>query len=294
MLPCPWCVLGVPHEHAPEQEVARALQLAKKNLAQGRITELQYGMVRCAAAEVLLQTHVASNPDEAMSFVAGMEQAAFCVWSASGDTSSSSGPPPPPPLSVPPLSFARHAHFLAAGSGSTAVPSLSEQRDVRQGLAGKSLPCAPSTFSSSGTAAGSQAMHSATRAASSASAWLAPGTGRSVVGEGASPTEPTLAIVPHQPGQASGSASSAGLTRERWVWQVETGKGRKRKWTTVSDDLAAILEHAYANNLDSCTWNWEGWVYYYEMATMTQCSPGESGTERAIRRIPYHEVYGDV
>ena len=294
-LPCPWCVLGLQHERAPEQDIVGALQRAKENLAHGRITMLQYGMVCCAAAELLHHMRVASTPDEAMTFVAGMDKEPFNMWAPLGGSLSGSGaPPPPPPPIVPPLGAAPCGSLSAAGSGGTAVPPPPKRRDVRHDVAGEPLPPETSTSSTMANTAASQAMPSASRAASSASVWLAPDDGTSIVGDGMAPTDTTLAIVPQQPGEASGAPSLARPASVAWVWQVQTGKGRKKKWTTVCDDLAAILEHADVNNLDSCTWNWEGWVYYYEMATMTQCSPGEAGTERPIHRIPYHEAYIEV
>jgi len=39
------------------------------------------------------------------------------------------------------------------------------------------------------------------------------------------------------------------------------------------------------NNVDSFTHDRDGWTYYYEMATLTQTSPGEDATERQLRRV---------
>ena len=140
--------------------------------------------------------------------------------------------------------------------------------------------------------AASQATSSATRAASAAPAWLAPEGSSSEVSS-AAPATRSRAIVPTHPRGASSAASSAGPAHVEWVWQVQTGKSKKRKWSQVSDDLAVILENAYSNGATGCSWNWDGWVYQYDLASMTQCSVSKAGTERPIRRIPYNEAYAE-
>ena len=136
----------------------------------------------------------------------------------------------------------------------------------------------------------------ASRAATASEAWLAPENKGSGVGVDDAPAQSSsLALVPWQgstPGSAE-SPSQPAASAEAWVWQVHAGKRKKRFWKTVSDDLAAILEHAHVTGSDSCTWTWDGWTYYYEMSTMTQTSPGEDAQERSIRRIPYSEAYPD-
>ena len=133
-------------------------------------------------------------------------------------------------------------------------------------------------------------------AASTGEAWLAPGETASSVWLSASQSQTmsSTAAPPQQGGSSSGwapLAQGAGDGDAEWVWQVRAGK-KHSYWATVADDCARILEHAYQNQLDSTTWDWDGWLYYYEMSTMMQTSPGE-GTERRIRRIHRSQVDDD-
>ena len=63
------------------------------------------------------------------------------------------------------------------------------------------------------------------------------------------------------------------------------GKGKKKKWSDAHPSLNTRLEEAFQAGMDSTTWTWDGWTYYYEFGTtMTQTSPTENATERPIRR----------
>ena len=139
---------------------------------------------------------------------------------------------------------------------------------------------------------------SAPAAASPGEAWLAPGQGSSAASGSGSHNNPSSSAVAPSSGSwrrfsAEAEAHGAGHSGSEWVWQVRAGKKKNAYWLTVADDCAAILEHAYQNGLDSCTWEWDGWTYYYEMGTMTQCSPGDAATERRIRRVHHTQVDDD-
>ena len=286
MLPCPWCILRLPHGHGAEQSIHQALHAAKKNVASGHITTFQYGILRCAAAEVLVQSRVASAPDEAISFVVGMEKEPFSLWSARRGCSSAGERPPPPPPSVPPPRLSMRA-------GADRPPPPPPRTRSRVSAVG-SVASAPVEANASIFAfdAATQATPAASRAASASHAWLAPGASSSGASSSA-PVTTSSAIVPAYPSTSTSSASSAGPAHDEWVWQVQTGKGKKRKWSQVEDALAAVLEHAYTNGHNSCSWTWNSWVYDYDLTTMTQISGGEARTVRPMRRIPYDEAYAE-
>ena len=286
--PCPWCTLRVPHGGVPSQDITRALHHAREELESERITGFQYGMLCFAAAELLHRQRVASSPSEAMSFVHSMAQRPFTAWGASRSAPSSSMPPPPPPASVfrgkhpgsvsanvprdpPALTAVQRFAVQQAAAAATLPP------DVTSGVTGPAEVAQPTTPPEAS-------------AAISASGRMAPAGESSSASGSVEPSVSALAIVPCQPGPAHSAYSEPRPAPVAWTWQVQTGTGKKRKWTVVSDDLAALLEDAHANGLQSCTWDWDGWVYTYDMLAMIQRSPGEAGTERPIRRIRAHET----
>ena len=106
----------------------------------------------------------------------------------------------------------------------------------------------------------------------------------------------SAAHLPQQEGSGSAFAPPPQGKRHDnadWVWQVRAGKKKKLRWLTVADECAEVLEHAYLNNLERCSWVWDGWTYNYEMTTMTQSSPSEDNTQRRIRRIRRTQIDGD-
>ena len=81
----------------------------------------------------------------------------------------------------------------------------------------------------------------------------------------------------------SGAATTPPDNAEH-LWLVRTGPPQKLRWMECDEDLAAKLESAYMNGVDSFTHEWDGWVYQYDMMTLTQRSPGPLKTERPLRR----------
>ena len=291
MLPCPWCVLAVRHE-APKQDINQAVRYFKGRAEAGYMTELQMSMVRSAAAEILHFKCVASTPEEAKDFVAGLEREVFNFWPRSPADMYLSGAlaPPPPPRSGP-----RERPSSASAPRSRAqewLAPMPKPRAHRASSAQASSADVPlETHSIFAPPPAVPPASFASRAASASTASrLAPEQGRADASSGAAPTSSSShALVPREGAAASSAAAAAPeypATPQQWVWQVHAGKAKKRYWKTVSDDLQEILEHAFVNGLDSTTWKWDGWTYYYEMGEMMQYSPGPEGEERAIRRVP--------
>ena len=69
------------------------------------------------------------------------------------------------------------------------------------------------------------------------------------------------------------------------MWQIRTGKARKKQWSDRWEDLAAKLEFSFVNKIDFFTHEWDEWTQYCEMSTLTQTRPGEETNERKLRRV---------
>ena len=264
-----------------------------------KLTGFQLGIVRSAAADILLSRGDAATAAEALNMVLAVEMEPFSLWPAAESSLQSAAvlpppppssallPPPPPPPAVP---------GAAASSSSVAASARAQLAEPHQ----EAVALQRQNFIQ-GTATSPDSMAhrpSASAAASTGEAWLAPEEGPNASASSGSHNNlmSSAALPPQQGG--SGSAFAPVLQDARqdnadWVWQVRAGKKKKLRWLTVADDCAEVLEHAYLNNLERCTWVWDGWTYSYEMFTMTQSSPSEDGTQRRIRRIHRTQVDGD-
>ena len=69
------------------------------------------------------------------------------------------------------------------------------------------------------------------------------------------------------------------------LWLVRTGPPNKLRWRECEPELAAKLENAYLTGQTVFTHEWDGWVYQYDMNSLTQKSPGALKTERPLRRV---------
>ena len=98
------------------------------------------------------------------------------------------------------------------------------------------------------------------------------------------PPPPSAAMIGS--GGVTGSSGAAASSPTQYKWQVMIGKGKRQKWSDCWPKLDTHLEAAYTSGMDSTTYDWDGWMYYYEFGDeMMQTSPAESGQERPIRRV---------
>ena len=270
--PCPFCTLAVRHV-AEQEEIGLALRRSAQETMHNRMTLLQFGMRRLAAAEALHSRCIASSPDEALNLVARMEAEQLHF----SDTGALAAPTTTPPERLQPSTS-----LTPAGSTSGQLCDST--------LAG----------SSSGNSAAASVLHlptafvfappppprvqSGARAASAGSAWLAPASTQEAT-DGAYVVPQLTNMELALPGSRSLQLMmESGSDSDDCVWQVHAGKTGKLFWKTVDDDLAAILEEAYQNGNLSAKWEYDGWEYHYDMVTMVQTSK-TTGAQRSIRRL---------
>ena len=85
--------------------------------------------------------------------------------------------------------------------------------------------------------------------------------------------------------QAETENSSEKPPQEGYHWQVRKGRKGKMRWGWVDEDLDRHLERKFQEGVGETTFLIDGWKYYYDLLAMTQTSPGDDATERAIRRV---------
>ena len=85
--------------------------------------------------------------------------------------------------------------------------------------------------------------------------------------------------------QAETENSSEKPPQEGHHWQVRKGRKGKMRWGWVDEDLDRHLERKFQEGVGETTFLIDGWKYYYDLIAMTQTSPGDDATERAIRRV---------